>query len=126
LDALNCPQHQESTSTLLQQFRIPLQSRPKVMPRSQWICKSCGIAFETRGKRDSHHRKEHRKRLAILPPDRLNSSHSSDSTCTCVCGRRYQRAQALNRHQASCTRWDLTEQGEIVREHYDEGNISTL
>ena len=31
------------------------------MPRSQWICRSCGSGFESRGKRDVHHRTQHQK-----------------------------------------------------------------
>jgi len=31
------------------------------MPRAQWICRSCEAEFDTRGKRDVHHRKEHQK-----------------------------------------------------------------
>ena len=80
--------------------------------------------FESKGKRDSHHRKEHQNRYTIPHCEALNSRtrDSNDGALTCVCGRRYQHARSLNRHRTSCTRWNLMGQGEIAREESPEGN----
>lgn len=47
-------------------------------------------------------------------------------TLTCICGRRYQRYQALNKHKTGCEQWNLTEQFGNSREPSFEGNIHIL
>src|SRR5436190_16001496 len=98
------------------------------MTRSQWICTSCGSGFETKGKRDSHHRKEHANRSTNPYSESLNNRTrgSNDGRLTCICGRVYKRAQSLNRHRTSCTEWILMQRPEFTREQSPEGNISTL
>src|SRR5271169_1577882 len=98
------------------------------MTRSQWICNSCGNCFETKGKRDVHHRKEHDKRSTILYFEGLTirTRHTIDGKLSYVCGRYYQYVQSLNRHRTSCTQWILMERPKFGREQSPEGNISTL
>ena len=79
------------------------------MARSQWICRTCGTGFETKERRDSHHKKEYENRSINPYSEVLNIRirHSNDGRLTCAYGRHYQRAQSLNRHRTSCTQWIL-------------------
>jgi len=80
------------------------------MPRSEWICNTCGKGFETKGKRDNHREREHRRK-----------TRSENGKFVCKCGRDYGLASSLRRHQKTCKNEILSK--EITDdENIDEGN----
>ena len=89
------------------------------MPRSQWICRSCGSGFESRGKRDVHHCTQHQKLAqgGALGVQINGERRTDDGMFICQCGKRYKQVQSLNRHRRSCTASNLMERPEIEREH---------
>ena len=66
---------------------------------TQWNCRSCHYVFETRGRRDSHHRLVHQ---GLANTTMEASKRREDGRVECICGRRYQRVQELKRHQKAC------------------------
>jgi hypothetical protein len=74
------------------------------MEPSQWICRSCGAEFETRGKRDAHHRKVHRvtgpRSQSTVKNARMR--RSTGGKFVCQCNREYESVQALLKHKKRC------------------------
>lgn len=67
----------------------------------QWKCRSCVRVFDTKGKRDAHHKRTHQ----VAAVDRSGIAHthrSVDGKFVCECGNGYHRSQALKRHKESC------------------------
>jgi hypothetical protein len=69
--------------------------------QEQWKCRSCVEVFDTRGKRDAHHRKVHQK-FAIERSGRAQVQRSVAGKFVCECGNSYDRAQSLKRHRQEC------------------------
>ncbi len=74
------------------------------MEASQWICRSCGSDFETRGKRDGHHRKVHQNTVAKsqLCVQTARMRRSNGGKFVCECKREYESVQALRKHKKTC------------------------
>jgi hypothetical protein len=68
------------------------------MPRSEWICNTCGKGFETKGKRDNHREGEHRGKAV---GDR-RAERSENGKFICKCERDYLLTSSLRRHQKNC------------------------
>jgi len=66
---------------------------------TEWKCRSCTGVFETRGRRDAHHRFEHQ---GLANGTEGQSRRSMSGRFECQCGKAYQRAQELKRHQKKC------------------------
>jgi hypothetical protein len=64
-----------------------------------WKCRSCPRIFETVGKRDAHHRSEHQ---SVLSSIKGGIYRSLTGKFVCLCGKAYQQAQGLKRHQKKC------------------------
>ena len=98
------------------------------MAPSQWICSSCGTGFETKGKRDSHHRKEHQNVSHIKPGDCLEHElrRSRHGKFICECRREYETGQALRKHKTRCIHGILGERPESVQEQLSKGIIPIL
>jgi hypothetical protein len=71
----------------------------------QWNCKTCGEEFNTKGKRDHHHRKEHRNSANEGPAGSFDTSvhRSEGGKFMCECKRGYESIQSLRRHKKTCT-----------------------
>jgi hypothetical protein len=69
--------------------------------QEQWKCRSCVEVFDTRGKRDAHHRKMHQK-FAVGRSERAQVQRSIAGKFVCECGNTYDRAQSLKRHRQGC------------------------
>jgi hypothetical protein len=84
-------------------FRQPLSSISieNIMPRSEWICNTCGKGFEIKGKRDNHREREHREKAMIDIGDR-RAERSENGKFICKYGRDYLLAPSLRRHQKNC------------------------
>lgn len=85
-------------------FRQPLSSISieNIMPRSEWICNTCGKGFETKGKRDNHREREHRGKAMIDIAENERVKRSENGKFICKCGRDYLLAPSLRRHQKNC------------------------
>jgi hypothetical protein len=66
------------------------------MPRSEWICNTCGKGFETKGKRDNHREREHRGKTTIVT-EKERVKRSENGKFICKCGRDYLLAPSLRR-----------------------------
>jgi hypothetical protein len=79
------------------------------MEASQWICRSCGRGFETRGKRDGHNRKVHQNsgatRQSSVETARMRRSNGGKFVCECK--REYESVQALRKHKKKCFAGEL-------------------
>lgn len=69
--------------------------------QNQWKCRGCLEVFDTRGKRDAHHRKMHQT-VVGEGSGSTNTQRSVDGKFVCECGLRYNVAQSLKRHKRSC------------------------
>ena len=69
--------------------------------QEQWKCRSCMEVFDTRGKRDAHHRKVHQK-FAVGRSGRAQVQRSAAGKFVCECENSYDRAQSLKRHRQKC------------------------
>jgi hypothetical protein len=69
-----------------------------------WDCRSCRLQFDSRGKRDAHHRKTHQK-LAIaesLSGHKMSVRRSTTGKFDCSCGKEFLHAQSLQLHYKRC------------------------
>jgi hypothetical protein len=71
----------------------------KQIMATEWKCRNCIRVFETRGRRDAHHRSKHQG-LSNVTEGELQ--RSEDGRFVCQCGKTYQQVQALKRHQKAC------------------------
>jgi hypothetical protein len=69
--------------------------------QEQWKCRSCVEVFDTRGKRNAHHRKLHQK-FATGRAGRIQVQRSIAGKFVCECGNYYDQAQSLTRHRQGC------------------------
>jgi hypothetical protein len=88
-----------------------------IMTHSQWICNTCGESFETKGRRDGHRERTHRKRTTI-GIDKRDVRRSEDGKFRCECGRDYMLAQSLQHHRRSCKK-DIIKRNENGNEKED-------
>jgi len=73
------------------------------MEAAQWICKHCGDVFTTKGKYQSHYRREHQQQIKNNRSKEITGiSRSEDGLFVCECGKRYQVLQSLSRHKQTC------------------------
>lgn len=63
----------------------------------EWQCKTCHAIFDTKGKKDAHHKKKHQNTSRILSNRRTN-----DGNFICHCGKGFLRADTLKKHQLQC------------------------
>lgn len=71
---------------------------------AEWHCRSCASVFDTRGKRDNHHRQEHQK-VSITITDtgmKQQLERSESGNFKCPCGNVYLTVGALNKHWKKC------------------------
>lgn len=88
--------------------------------QEQWKCRSCVEVFDTRGKRNAHHRKVHQK-FATERSGRAQVQRSVAGKFVCECGNCYDQAQSLTRHRQGCyAAIAMIEGGENNSEH-EEG-----
>jgi hypothetical protein len=74
------------------------------MTAAAWICKSCGSEFETKGKRDHHHRTKHQNEAKDSNiPLTKKIRRSSEGKFVCECQRKYESVSALRKHQKGCS-----------------------
>jgi hypothetical protein len=93
--------------------------------QEQWKCRSCVKGFDTRGKRDAHHRKAHQK-VATGRSERTQVQRSVAGKFICECGNSYDRAQSLKRHRQGCyATIAMIEEGENSSEN-EEGMVPCL
>jgi hypothetical protein len=90
--------------------------------QEQWKCRSCEQVFDTRGKRDAHHRKVHQN-FTFERSGRAQVQRSDHGKFACECGKEYDRVQYLQRHRPSCyAAIAMIEGGENSSEH-EEGTF---
>jgi hypothetical protein len=66
------------------------------MPRSEWICNTCGEGFETKGRRDGHTQRMHHRTMSV------GMEHSENGKFVCQCGKNYVWPHSLRHHQRIC------------------------
>jgi hypothetical protein len=71
------------------------------MTRSEWICNTCGEGFETKGRRDGHRQRIHRRMMSI-GMENGELERSEDGKFICQCGKNYLWPYSLQRHQRIC------------------------
>ena len=72
-----------------------------IINQDQWKCRSCLEVFNTKGKRDAHHRKIHQT-FTVERSRRPQVQRSVAGKFVCECGNCYDRAQSLKRHRQGC------------------------
>src|SRR5579859_5334642 len=93
------------------------------MGRSEWICRTCGLGFDTKGKRDGHREREHRQSVPVILCGSRNQIlyQSEAGMFVCQCGKQYQTSWTWRRHSVSCKAWILDIQSDVESTEYDEG-----
>ena len=75
------------------------------MEATQWICKHCGNVFTTRGKYQSHYRREHQQEVKNKTSEGdTKVARAANSLFVCECGKEYQLPQSLTKHKQKCDR----------------------
>ena len=73
------------------------------MARSKSSCKTCGVEFDSRGRRDNHQQREHRHDIADTKSMAGRVvQRSEDGKLACPCGRTVLHPRSLRRHRESC------------------------
>jgi hypothetical protein len=94
--------------------------------QEQWKCRSCGQGFETKGRRDSHHRREHQR--ASLGDGRRDREQGirgiGEAKFECSCGKKFGYASSLKRHRQGCYSAIAMIEGEENGSEYEEGMFS--
>ena len=70
------------------------------MTEAQVNCKHCNRSFATRGKYDTHYRKEHRTNVKINEITTID--RSANGTFDCICGKMFQNAASFTKHVKQC------------------------
>ena len=70
----------------------------------QWQCRSCDQQFDSKGKRDAHHRKEHQKLVTTHSGahQKQRIMRSTIKKFDCPCGKKFSHVQSLQRHCKTC------------------------
>ena len=70
----------------------------------KWNCLHCTRSFDSRGKRNGHFNKEHRKKCIIngRDIDKNSVKRSEQNKFACPCGKSFLHAQSLQRHTKGC------------------------
>ncbi len=81
-----------------------------IIDDNQWQCRRCERNFDTRGKRDAHHRKEHQKVTTNIDGMTENNgvTRNEGEKFSCQCGKGFWRLYSLQRHSKSCSAPMLT------------------
>ena len=72
--------------------------------QEQWKCRSCGQGFETKGRRDGHHRKMH-QRVSLGDGRRSREERIRGIEGTkfeCSCGKKFGYSSSLTWHKRGC------------------------
>lgn len=68
----------------------------------EWHCRSCTQVFDTRGKRDNHHRREHQNVTIVDRGLRKQLERSRNGKFECICRNMYLTVGALTKHRKKC------------------------
>jgi hypothetical protein len=68
----------------------------------EWKCRSCESIFESRGRRDRHHKKTHQRSGAGKSGGLQVEREEEGGKFVCQCGREYDEARSLMRHREKC------------------------
>ena len=74
---------------------------PINMTHSEWICNTCGEGFETKGRRDGHRQRIHRRTMSVGMEDG-GLERSESGRFVCQCGNNYLWPHSLRRHRRNC------------------------
>ena len=90
----------------------------------KWNCRHCTRSFDSRGKRNGHFNKEHRKKCIINGRDIEQSSvkRSEQNKFVCPCGKAFLHAQSLQRHFKSCIGSILMDEDDLESIEHEERN----
>jgi len=91
----------------------------------EWKCRTCQRQFDTRGKRDAHHRKEHQKAVGNVNVATENNSTTKNAgeKFSCPCGKEFLHPWSLQRHSKGCNAPMLTVGHDDDNSHEDEGTL---
>ena len=90
-----------------------------------WQCRSCIQQFESKGKRDAHHRKEHQKLVTInVSHEKQSIEKSTKGDFICSCGKVFLHVQSLQRHSKGCIDRILMDEDDFESIQYEERNAS--
>jgi len=64
------------------------------------ICVHCGAAFDTKGKYQTHYRREHQNKVRTSEANTV--VRAENDRFKCLCGKEYDVYQSLVRHQRTC------------------------
>lgn len=70
------------------------------MAQTQVHCKYCNRIFATRGKYNTHYRKEHRNSVKI--DEIIIVDGSADGTFNCICGKMFRNVISFTKHMKQC------------------------
>jgi len=88
-----------------------------------WQCRSCIQQFDSKGKRDAHHRKEHQKLVTInVLHEKQSIEKSTKGDFACSCGRAFWHAQSLQRHSKGCIDPILMDEDDLESIQHEERN----
>jgi len=88
-----------------------------------WQCRSCIQQFDSKGKRDAHHRKEHQKLVTInVSHEKQSIEKSTKGDFICSCGKAFLHAQSLQRHSKSCIGPILMDEDDLESVEHGERN----
>ena len=92
-----------------------------VIAQCQWQCRSCDKQFDTRGKRDAHHRKEHQREIPKIGMmvESQGTKRGEGEKFPCRCGKDFWHAWSWQRHRKSCNALILT--AEMADESPEQG-----
>ena len=70
---------------------------------AKWSCRHCNATFDSRGKRDSHYRKEHQESSKSGLENRTTAGKFD-----CQCGKLFNEISSLKKHQNKCVIEELS------------------
>src|SRR5277367_2134348 len=89
----------------------------------QWQCRSCVRQFDSKGKHDAHHRKEHQKIVTthFRGYQQQRIIRSTTKKFDCLCGKKFSHIQSLQHHCKTCEGGIFTAESADDGSHHEEG-----
>jgi hypothetical protein len=98
-----------------------------IIAQHRWLCRSCDEQFDSKGKRDAHHRKKHQTIVIAksVSHQQYRIVRSTTQKFDCSCGREFSHVQSLQRHTKSCNGWILAVESVNDNSEHEEGTCKS-